>query len=384
MGSDERQPPGCLGAGFDYRTRRMVRVVHVVDDGADFETQRGVEHLSRELGSGLEARVMSIGGRGTWRNVPAAILGLRNVTDADVIHAWGTRALTAAAIGSRVRVLHTATPELREKSVRWLRAIMEHRDVQVVTSTATQRRMLLTRGIAPDRCHLLRPGVAFNRVRRRRDRDLRTALGFSDHDVVLLAVGESTDPANHRAATWSASILHVLDERYKLLIWGRGEGTSAVRAFPRQQRLPQLMAIAEDRLSRSVEFESLLPAADVVLNTPAAPSSTLPLAICMAAGLPIVSTVTYTVGELLEDRHTALMVSKPVPKAIAQRVLQLRDDAELQWRISDMARTEAYEYFALTRFLEQYRTVYRQLAAGERVSVPEVAPGAGLRFHGRG
>src|SRR5687767_11252917 len=118
--SNERRPSGCLGAGFDYRTRRMVRVVHVVDEGADFETQRGVEHLSRELGAGFQTSIMSIGGRGTWRSAPAAILGLRNITDADVVHAWGTRALTAAAIGSRVRVLHTPTPELREKSIRWL------------------------------------------------------------------------------------------------------------------------------------------------------------------------------------------------------------------------------------------------------------------------
>lgn len=363
----------------------MVRVVHVVDHSADFETRRSVEHLSRELGGGFQSRVVSIGGGGNWRSVPAAVMGLRKRSDVDVVHAWGTPALTAAAIGSRGRVLHTPAAELRERSVRWVRAVMEHRDVQIVTSTATQRRMLLTRGVAPpERCHLVRPGVAFGRVKRRRDRDLRAALGYKEGDVVLLAPGESSRAANHRAAAWAASILHVLDERYKLLVWGRGEEIGPVREFPRQQGIPQLMAVAEDRLGRRVEFEELLPAADVVVNTSTGPVATLPLAICMAAGLPIVSTVTYTGSELLEDRHTALMVGKAVPKAVAQRVLQLREDAELQWRISDMARTEAYEYFALTRFLEQYRGVYRQLAAGETVAVPEVAPGAGLRFHGRG
>jgi hypothetical protein len=49
-----------------------------------------------------------------------------------------------------------------------------------------------------------------------------------------------------------------------------------------------------------------------------------------------------------------------------------------------MARTEAYEYFAMTRFLNQHRTAYRQFAAGEKVEILEQAPGAGLRFHGRG
>jgi glycosyltransferase involved in cell wall biosynthesis len=361
-----------------------LRVVHVIDQSADFETRRSVEHLSRELGAAHESRVLTIGAGGHWRSVPAAVVGLRKIQGADVVHAWGTRPLTAAAIGASARVLHTPQPELRERSVRWVRAVMDHRDVQIVTSTATQRRMLLTRGIAPDRCHLIRPGVAFARVKRRRDRDLRAALGFEEGDIVLLAPGESTRATNHRAAAWAASILHVLDDRYKLLTWGRGEELGAVRDFPRQQGIPKLLAVAEERLSRRVEFEELLPAADLVVNTSTGPAATLPLAICMAAGLPIVSTVTYTVGELLEDRHTALMVGKAIPKAVAQRILQLKDDAEVQWRISDMARTEAYEYFALTRFLEQYRATYTQLASGERVAVPEAAPGAGLRFHGRG
>ena len=65
-------------------------------------------------------------------------------------------------------------------------------------------------------------------------------------------------------------------------------------------------------------------------------------------------------------------------------MLDLRADASLQWSISDMARTEAYEYFSLTRFLQQYRTIYRQIAGGLKVEAPEQPPGAGLRFHGRG
>jgi hypothetical protein len=68
---------------------------------------------------------------------------------------------------------------------------------------------------------------------------------------------------------------------------------------------------------------------------------------------------------------------------MAQRMLDLQNDLTLQWQISDMARTEAYEFFGFTRFVNQFRNVYRQVAAGDKVEVPEDAPGAGLRFHGR-
>jgi hypothetical protein len=63
--------------------------------------------------------------------------------------------------------------------------------------------------------------------------------------------------------------------------------------------------------------------------------------------------------------------------------MDLEADAGLQWSIADMARTEAYEYFSLTRFRDQHRAAYEQLAAGRKVEIPEPAPGAGRRFHGR-
>jgi len=48
-----------------------------------------------------------------------------------------------------------------------------------------------------------------------------------------------------------------------------------------------------------------------------------------------------------------------------------------------MAKTEAFEFFSVSRFSEQWRTVYDAVARGLKVEVIEPAPGAGLRFHGR-
>ena len=141
--------------------------------------------------------------------------------------------------------------------------------------------------------------------------------------------------------------------------------------------------MAEQRLGRAVQFEELLPAADTALVAATGPVPTLPVAYCMAAGLPTVAAVTYTVAELLEDRHTALMCPKDAPRLLARRVLDLAEDARLRWSLSDMARTEAFEFFAQTRFVNQYRVLYQQVAAGEPVDLPEAGPGAGLRFHGR-
>jgi glycosyltransferase involved in cell wall biosynthesis len=257
---------------------------------------------------------------------------------------------------------------------------MHYRRVQVVCATSTLCHELRRRGIASDHCHLIRPGVDFARVRGRRDTALRQALGLCDQDRVILAPGESTRAASHRTALWTGGILNLLDPRYKLLLWGRGREVSSIQRFASRIRHTDLLFLALRRLGRCVGFEELLPAADLALVTASGPVPTLPVASCMAAGLPIVSTITYTLSELLEDHHTALLVSRPSPRLLAQKILELFEDARLRWELSDRARSEAFDYFAMTRFLDQHRTLYRQVASGQDVHLPDPATSSGMRF----
>ncbi|HEY8668119.1 MAG TPA: glycosyltransferase family 4 protein [Tepidisphaeraceae bacterium] len=350
---------------------------------ASFQTRRCVEMLGRQLGEGFETEVVTMGIGGSYSNAVVAGLALRRGRRRwDVIHAWGGRALGAASLAG-TPVIFSPDSLTRVRSLRWLRAMQSHRAVEVICPTATLRRLCVERGVPISRCHLIRPGIEFARIKRRRDSQLRTALGFSEQDYVILAAGESSRAANHRLAVWTVAIAHLLDERYKLLVWGRGGALSSVEHFSRRAHQPEMVSFAEQRLGRATEFEELLPAADMVLATANGPVDPLPIQIAMAAALPIVSTVTYTIGELLEDHHTALLAAKDAPKAIAQRIIELRNGASLQWTLADMARTEAYEYFSMSRFLNQYRAAYQQAAKGEAVQVPQSAPGAGMRFHGR-
>ena len=181
---------------------------------------------------------------------------------------------------------------------------------------------------------------------------------------------------------YAMTLLQVLDTRNKLLVWGRGPHAAALRRFNTKLKRNTLID-ATHTLRRSIDFPDLLSVADDVLITATGPVATLPICYCMAAGLPIVTLVSETIAELLEDRHTALMVGKRSPLLFAQRILDVREDAKLQWAISDMARTEAYEFFSMSRLLDQHRALYRQVVEGKPVEIVQPAPGAGLRFHGR-
>src|SRR5438128_826437 len=169
------------------------RIVHQLrEHEADLETSRASEGLSRALGDGFDVRSRTIGNGGDFRDVATATAQLRRgVMDVDVIHAFGGAALAAAALGTRRAIVFSPAPQTRAKTIHWLRAVMAYRSVEVVCATATQRRRMIERGVALERCHVIRPGVEFSRVKRRRDAELRNRLGLSDRDRVYLAAGES-------------------------------------------------------------------------------------------------------------------------------------------------------------------------------------------------
>lgn len=353
---------------------RPLRILHLLGHEPDYQTERAVQALSRGGSLNVVPELHRIGRGGRWRHLPAAAWGLRSAArDFDLVHCWDEPALTAAATAGARRVVYSPQRFPDRRGVGWLRAVMGYRDVQVVCPTATLRRHLAERGVPLDRVHLVRPGVDFSLVNRRRDAGLRAALGIAAGDYVLLAPGESTAAADHRLAVWTGSILGVLDPAVRVLLLGRGPQARAAIVLAGKLGQPGLVRPADARLGRRVAVEELLPAADAVLVTATGPAATLPVAACMAAALPIVSTVTPTLAELLEDRHTALMVYRPRPRLLAERVLALREDAKLQWQIADTARAEAYEFLSLTRFLAAWRDVYRQVAGGGRVELAEHA-----------
>jgi glycosyltransferase involved in cell wall biosynthesis len=299
-----------------------------------------------------------------------ALLGLRReVATLDVVHCWDEVALSVAAFSGASRIIYSPQTTPRAAQIRWLHAIMNYCDVQVVCPSTTMRRRLVSRGVPLERCHLIRPGVDFSRIRSRRDETLRRQLGIGSDDIVVLAPGEATDAADHFRTAWATSILHVLDQRWRVLFWGRGPRASYAARLAHRLGQPQLLVVAPEKLRAAVEFEMLLPAADVAVVTAAGPVAALPIAGCMAAALPIVSTVTSEVAELLEDRHTALMVPEPRPRLIAQKLLTLQEDATLRRQIADTARTEAFEYWSLTRFQQNWRSLYEQVQTGGPVTL---------------
>jgi glycosyltransferase involved in cell wall biosynthesis len=347
----------------------MPRVLHLLGPSADAQTLRLHETLVARLGPDFPSETRTIGNGHDHRNPVAAAVGLRRAS-ADLIVAWGLTALAAAAMARpTAKVVFAPDRFLGPRSLRWARTLLDLCDGPMICPTDAQRQSAIRRGITHERSVVIRPGADFGRLRRSTDerRSLRALLGFSESDYVLFAPGESTADAGHERVVWTCGVLHILDPTYKIVLQGSGDRTATAVRLARKLRQSDMLADARAKLGRPVTTEELLAAADACVLVPTGVVPTLPIVASMAAGVPFIASVTYVMSELLEDRHTALMVGTDAPKALARRVMDLRADPTLAARVADTARAEAYELHTQMKMVNRYRRVFRQVADGRAV-----------------
>jgi glycosyltransferase involved in cell wall biosynthesis len=339
----------------------MVQVTHLLDGAADEQVRHIHSMLIRNLGEAFVSRTATIGPGADCRGIPGAVALLRREKP-DVTLAWGLKPLASAVLAHRHRIFFSPARFAGPRALGWIRPIMNRADVTMVCTSATQGRLAISHGIDPNRCVMLPPGVDMESMPKGRDEALRRELGFTENDFVIIAPGESTLLSGHDHAAWATLILHVLDPSRKLLVWGRGPKAAGLPGLSGRLKL-NLVTLAEPKLGRTIPFEHLLGAADVCLATPVGMAPTLPVAMAMAAGVPIVALKNSAISQLVEDGLSALLVPSCSPRMLVQRVMDLQADAGPRDRIVARARAVAAE-----RFSEGGMTAaYRDLLAGERL-----------------
>jgi glycosyltransferase involved in cell wall biosynthesis len=291
----------------------MLRVLHLIPPHPDLQTRHSARVLRESLGDEFVITTRAV------HNLWAAIDLWRRRDRFDIVHAWDQQSHTAARLAGFGRIVYT-----------------------------------------PNR---IRPPVSpTDGLEARRD-PMRARLGLGDDQFVMLVPGESTRAAAHERAVWASSILHVTDERYRVLLWGRGPRLNIAANLGPRLRQPGLVVVAEHVLKQTVEFEDLLPAADALLVTALRPAPTLPIALATSAGVPVVGSARPEWADLLVDGVTSWNVPAAAPRMLAQRILDLRADPAAARHIASNARDRARELFDVQRFVTAYRRLYHETAA---------------------
>lgn len=344
----------------------MIRVLQLLSVGADFQSARGAALLSGDVGEDVRAIALTIGRGGDYRGALRAAAALRlGPRGFNLVHAWDEPALLAG-VGSGAPVLYTPAQPLKRGTWPWL-AYAAYHEVHVVRPTVWACARQIRGGIDAARCHALAPGIDLTRIPSGGDdeirRQVRRELGIGADEFVVLAPGESEAAANHRLAVHAVSILHVLGGRNRLLFWGRGRQASAVDALAAKLKQPGLVFDATRRIGAAVEFEDLLPAADVALVAGGASAPVLPVITCAAAGVPIVSFDTPSVRECLGPDAAALVPVGGGPRALARRLLEVRENPALRQTLASQAWRVARDRFSAERFASEYAALCRHVVS---------------------
>jgi glycosyltransferase involved in cell wall biosynthesis len=344
------------------------KVVLLTDHDPDLQTRRCIEQIRTGLAGDYEFALEEVGADGFSRTL-SRVFGVRRLArEAALVHAWGYRALKVASFAANGPLLYTPAPEDQLKAVRWVLSAIKYQKLRVLCLSEGDHRFMMENGVPVEVCEVIRPGVRMPRTVGR-DAELRRKLGIAEDEVAILGIGESLPHANHLLALHASAILHFMDRRFRFVVWGRGPGAASLERLQQCWEV-SCMINAQAVLGETVEFEQLIPAADLGVVTSEERLSVQPLLACMAGGLPLAAPATYAVSEILEDRHTATLYPGHAPRMIAHKILGLSEDETLRRRVADQARAEAYELFAVSRFLDEVRRAY----AGEKVAAETQAP----------
>lgn len=367
MGQTEQQVLLC----GPTRLRRMMQA----DDLNDFAAATAVHAVP-------QSRSWS-----AWRSLGRLV---RQHGPFDVIHAWSIGALAVSTLLFRdIPRLCTLTIEPTSRTAHWLRmlcleASRSGAPTILTPTSATIARALLSAGAPQANVAVLRPGIDLSWIQSDQRDSLRQSWGIepqADKQTKVFAL--LSDPHEDADAYFAAMSINIAQE-------SRPNVDCRLLAHP-DQRLsrPARRMLRDTRGVDRIIFEPqlsapwrVLPGCDAVLAL--GPSGGgLPLLWAMAANTPIIGHANYTISEIVEDRHSALLIAPGPAQTVARRILQLFDEPILSWRLRDTARHEAYSFFSRQRYCQSLQGVYEQLTQGLDACVPEMESTGGLRFAGR-
>jgi glycosyltransferase involved in cell wall biosynthesis len=197
-------------------------------------------------------------------------------------------------------------------------------------------------------------------------------LKFSLSDLsadppVLISVGRLIEKKGFADLIEASRLLHRRGLKFRCEIIGEGPEEETLRAQIRTASLDDLVQLTgpldqnevRARLARSTVF--VLPC----VTEKEGGMDNLPTVImeAMSAGLPVVSTTTAGIPEMVQDQVTGILLPEHNPKELAETLAALLSDQARVRSLGMAGRERAGELFAIEKNVARLRELFSQLAA---------------------
>jgi glycosyltransferase involved in cell wall biosynthesis len=300
---------------------------------------------------------------------PAAIMAFRDIMTRErpaLLHVNSSRdswigGLSSRLVSPRVKVVrsrHISTPLNRSLTTRLLyRTLM---DFVIVTGSELTRRGLIERdGLEPDRVAAFPIGIDVEQFKPGRpDRDLRQELKLSTGHRLVGLISYLRSYKGHEYFIEAAARVLPRAKDVTFLIVGEGPEEARLRELVVSMGLSSnviMLGFRDDLLN---VFRSL----DLFV-IPSVEGDTIPQVLmqALAMGLPVVSTTTGSIPDVVQDGRTGFVVPPRNADALADRILALLDDAGLRTEMGRRGRAFVEQEYSLSRMLDRLEDVYAKV-----------------------
>lgn len=276
----------------------------------------------------------------------------------DVVHANGSRAMFYAGLGARV----TGCPavwhlRIIERDPLFDMMLVRLAGAYVATSEAARGRLQRW----PDAwraCRVIPNGIDLRAFRPRRTRaEMRTALGYTDEDLVIASTGRLVDFKRFDLLLDAVARLRPSRPNLRCLIIGDGPAMSALQ----QRSGKDDLAAAVSLLGQRDDVADLLAAADAFVMTSPVESFGRVLIEAMASSLPIVAPNAGGAAEVVVDGVTGVLVATNRADELAGGIEQLCGDAALRGRLGEAGRRRVEREYSMERHTARVIELYDDL-----------------------
>jgi len=295
---------------------------------------------------------------------PAGLIALRRLlrrNTFDVVNTHSSTDSWLAALACRalkappalVRTRHISATVPNDWLTRWLYA---KATAQTVTTGEAIREQLIRRlGVAAERVTSIPTGVDPRRFAPRDKVLARHALKLTADLPLIGIVATLRSWKGHRFLIDAMPLLAHRDAQ--LVIVGEGPQRLAL-----QRQIAALGLNVRVNLTGNQNDVAPWLAALDVFALPSYANEGVPQALVQAmfVGVPCVTTDAGAISELALDEHTALVVARENPVALAAAIDRLLGDAQLRARLIEAARARARAKFSLDAMLDRMEAVFRR------------------------